>query len=256
MAAATLRYAVLLTSRAALKPGPLSAALAPVLKKPAVDLAPALRRCWGLVDLDAEEAFARAQAEALTAKGLPALAVPAALVEEVPAAEAVTALPHPPRTPTLAAAATFTRRQTKTVKEEQGPSTGERALGIGITLATGLPPSLFGVGGKKLVEKTVEQSDQVSYLEIYAGAPSRRLRLEAGDFDYSCLGPAMGFDAFGNFKKLVQGLSESGARLNGGAKALLAGQPQRALGYEGLEDLEREARWLFTLAALGKDPDA
>jgi hypothetical protein len=249
-----LRYAVLLTSRESLKPGLLAAALAPVLKQPAVDLAPRLRRCWGFVELDADEAAARAQVEALVARGLPALAVPRSLIEDVPAAEAVGALPEAPHPVRLVAAASFTRRQTRTVKEEQGPSTGERALGIGITLATGLPPSLFGVGGKKQVDKTVESSDLVTFLEVYAGAPARRLRVDSQDFDYSCLGPAMGYDTAGNFKKLVEQLSAGGARLTVGARALLAGQPARALGYEGLEDLEREARWLFTLAALGKDP--
>jgi hypothetical protein len=246
-----LRYAVLLASRDAFKPAALAQALAPVLKRPAVDLAPVLRRCWGLVELDAEEASAKLQAQALSAAGLAALAVPATLVEDLPAVEKAQGLSLPSPV-ALVAAAAFTQRSSRTVKTEEGPSTGQRALGLGITLATGLPPSLFGVGGKKEVEKTVESSELVYFADAYAGSPLRRFRLDAQGFDYSCLGEQKGYDAPGNFRKALQALAGGAKKLNAGAVGLLAGQPVRQLGYESLADLEREARWLLTLAALGK----
>lgn len=246
-----LRYAVVLASRDAFKPAALAQALAPVLKRPAVDLAPVMRRSWGLVELDADEASAKQQAAALSAAGLPALAVPSNLVEDLPAAEKLQGLSVPAPT-TLIAAAAFTQRSARTVKTEEGPSTGERALGLGITLATGLPPSLFGVGGKKQVEKTVESSELLYYAEAYAGSPLRRFRLDAQDFDYSCLGEQKGYDAPGNFRKALQALAGGARTLNAGVEGLLSGRPVRQLGYESLADLEREARWLLTLAALGK----
>jgi hypothetical protein len=246
-----LRYAVVLTRREALKPAALAQALAPVLKRPAVDLAPAMRRCWGLVELDADEASAREQAAALEAAGFPALAVPANLVEDLPAGEKLTTL-SPAGPVALLAAAAFTRRDARVVKVEEGPSTGQRALGLGITLATGLPPSLFGVGGKKEVEKKVESSELYYYADLYAGSPVRRLRVDAQDFDFSLLGERKGFDAPGNFRKVLETLRPGAARLNTGAEGLLAGKPVRELGYETVADLEREARWLLTLGALGK----
>lgn len=246
-----LRYAVVLTSQDSLKPAALANALAPVLKRPSMDLAKPMRHCWGLIALDVDEASARAQAEALGKAGLPAMAVPATLVEDLPPAEKLTALSLA-QPVALVTAGAFTERSSKTIKVEEGPSSGERALGIGISLATGLPPSLFGIGGTKEVEKRVESSELLYFAEAYAGAPLRRFRMDAHDFDYSVLGERKGFDTPGNFRKVLESLASGAKRLNGGAKGLLSGQPVRQLGYETLADLEREARWLLTLSALGK----
>lgn len=246
-----LRYAVLLASQEALKPGPLAQALAPVLKCPAMDLASPMRRCFGLVAVDVEEASARAQAQALDKAGLPALAVPVNLLEDLPRAEPLAGLSLP-QPVALVVAGAFTERSSKTVKTEEEAGSGERALAIGITLATGLPPSLFGVGGKKEVERRIEKSELLFYADVYAGKPLRRLRLDAQDFDYSVLGERKGYDAPGNFRKVLESVCSGAARLGTGAKGLLVGQPIRQLGYETIADMEREARWLLTLTALGK----
>lgn len=247
---AELRYAVVLTGELP-SAAALSKALAPALGRPAVDLAPALRRCRGLVDLDASEASARLQVGALTSAGIPALALPASLIEDLPPAEPLASLglPRPVR---LVAAAAFTQRSARTVVVDEGPSAGKRALGLGLTMATGLPPSVFGAGGAKKVEKRVESSELLYFADVLAGAPLRRWRVDAHDFDFSCLGDRMGLDAAGNFRAVLKLLLEAGERSNAGARGLLSGVPVLQLGYESVEDLEREERWLLTLAALDK----
>jgi hypothetical protein len=251
MAEEALSYAVLLASPESLKPLELAQALAPVLQRPVVDLTTALRRCWGLVETNADEAKARAEAKALEAAGMPALAVPSKLLEDLPAAEPLTT-PSVPGPIALIAAGAFTQRNSRTVTVEQGPTAGQRALGIGITLATGLPPSLFGVGGKKKVEKRIESSELLYFADVYAGTPLRRWRLDYQRFDYSCLGEQKGYDTTGNFRKVLQQLSAGAAKLNVGARGILNGTPVRTMGYDSIEDLEREARWHLTLAALGR----
>ena len=208
-----------------------------------------MRRCWGIVEQDADEPGARREAQALCAAGLPALAVPANLIEELPAAQVVRALGVDSGPAKLLAAAAFTQRQSRVVRVEEGPGAGRRALQLGLSMATGMPLNLFG-GGKKEVEKTLSSSELLFYLDVYLSEPPRRLRVNAQDFDFSCLGERKGYDAAGNFRRLLESKAPLAAALNVGARGLLDGRPVRELGYESLDDLEREARWLLTLIAL------
>lgn len=240
-----LRYAVVLTDVSALRPAAIAKALAPLKNLPMQDLLVPLRGCWGVVTADAEEAQARLEAEALRAAGIPALAIPISLIEELPEAEPPGALGDVK--PRLLAAAVFKVKSVRRVKEQQGPDIKDQALKLGLALATGLP---IGLGGKKEVERSVESSELVYFLDVYFGAPVRRWRVDAQDFDYSVLGERMGYDAAGNFRRLLELLAPRSAALNRGAEGLLSGRPVRELGYEGLADLEREARWLLTLSAL------
>ena len=249
MSDAELRYAVVLQEPAP-KTAALAQAMAAIKKQPLHDLMAPMRRAWGLLELDLDEAAARALAAALGERGVAALPLPASLVEELPPAEPARALEEKPPAPLLLAAAVFRATTTRRVKEEQGPGVGERALKLGLSLATGLPLGLMGGGGKRTVEKSLQTSELVYYLDIYAGAPLRRRRIDFQDFDYSCLGQRKGYDAPGNFRRLLEKLSPSAKRLNAGARGLLDGAPVREFGYDGLEDLDREARWLLTLEAL------
>ncbi|MDE2038639.1 MAG: hypothetical protein KGJ45_01325 [Elusimicrobia bacterium] len=243
-----LRYCVLLKGALG-DPAALARALAPVRGCPEVDLVGPMRRCWGLVAVDIEEGQARREESALLAASIAAAAIPANLVEELPAVEQVRSLRLDLAPVKLLAAAAFVERRSRVVREEEGPGSGKRALQIGLSLATGMPVGLFG-GGKKVVEKTISSSDLLYYLDLYVGQPPRRLRVAAHAFDFSCLGQRKGYDAPGNFKRLLQAFEERAAGLNAGARGLLEGRPVRQMGYESLKDLEREARWLLTLAAL------
>ena len=169
-------------------------------------------------------------------------------------AEGLVCDPEPGRAPwsrvAILGVAGFTQKTVRKVKVEEGPGLGRKALNLGITLATGMPVGLGG--GKKEVEKTVESSDLVFYLDLILADPPRRLRIDAQDFDYSCLGARKSYSALINFRQLVQDLADRApkARRNWGAQVLLDCRPVREMGYESLEDLERECRWLATLQAL------
>ena len=55
----------------------------------------------------------------------------------------------------------------------------------------------------------------------------------------------------GNFKVLVSDFVQEAPQAwrNHGTRVLLENKPLQTMGYESLEDLERESRWLLTLVA-------
>ena len=248
MAEESLRYAVIVADGELPAASVLAKAIAPARRVPVQDLLLPMRQCWGLVALDAEEAPAKEEARRLGESGVRALAIPANLVEEAPAAELVYEFESRPSPVRLVAAAVFRQTVRKVVAQESGPTAAERALKIGLSMATGIP---LGMGGAKKVErKVVESGDLVYWLDVYSGAPLRRYRLAAHDFDFSCLGERMGFDAPGNFRRVLEWLAPDARALNRGARGILNGTPVRELGYESLADLDREGRWLLTLQEL------
>lgn len=267
---APLSYCVLLRGLdASPSAAELAEALAAVSGAPKFDLMAKARRCLGVVDSGLAQEKAQALVEELKKRGIEGLAVPVSLLEDAPAADPCGALrlgpeglagksaagewgPAIPWTAVAAVcAAVFKRVERRTVKSEEGPDIKQRALSIGLGLATGIPIG-FG-GGKKVVEKTVETSDLVYYLDLLIDSPARRLRVDAQDFDFSCLGARMGLGAAGNFRRLLVELAEKAPKAwrNRGARTLLAGEPLARLGYESLDDLGAEGRWLWTLRRLG-----
>jgi hypothetical protein len=139
-------------------------------------------------------------------------------------------------------------RSSKTVTEAAPMEMGEKAVRLGLTMATGIPM----MGSKKEVKRVVETRDRALTLDILFLGPARRLRIEAGNFDYSLLGPKMGYGAEANFSALLAELAARapGALRGKGTRALLARRPAGESRYESLDDLEREERWLLTLASL------
>lgn len=245
------RYAVLVESQDDLKVPVVAEALAAWKGVPVADAIIAARRCWGLSVESEEKPAADKLAGLLQSRGVGALAVPSSLLEELPAVEPIRSLASAPSKSTvLIAAAGFKKTTTREVKTTEGPSPTQRALKIGLAIA-GVPT--FG-GGSREVVKRVEESDLVFYADVVLSDPPLRLRVDAQDFDYSCLGARKGYDALGNFRTLlmVVGDAAPAAVKNKGCRYLLDGKPVRETGYEGLADLEREERWLLTLRALGK----
>jgi hypothetical protein len=247
-----LRYAALIEKPDDFKVGPVSSALAAWKKVPAADMLLPARHSWGIL----AEGEAQPAAEALVAElgrhGAAAFSVPTNLIEEPPAVSTAAEFAAAPggRLVLLAAAA-FKRTTSKTVKSMEGPSASERAVRIGL-MAAGLPIGLGG--GQREVVKTVEESDLVFYADLILKDPVERLRVDARAFDYSFLGARKDFNTTGNFRILLSVLAEAAPRalLNRGCRYLREGKPVREMGYEGLEDLDREERWLLTLAALKK----
>ena len=65
----------------------------------------------------------------------------------------------------------------------------------------------------------------------------------------------MAYNVLANFRTLACELARraGSAMKTRGVGILMAGEPITAMGYESLDELDRESRWLLTLALL-KDP--
>src|SRR5207237_9314160 len=86
----------------------------------------------------------------------------------------------------------------------EGPGAGDRALNMGILLATGLP---IKVGKKeRVVEKTVESTDLVFFVDLVFKDPALRLRVDAQNFDFSCLKERKLYNVLGNLRLFVADL--------------------------------------------------
>jgi hypothetical protein len=240
--------------------------LAKRAKAPALDFVGPARRNWGLVAASLPAAEAEALAAELAAAGQPALAAPSSLIEEPPppllAAKAELSgdgfdlvsgrggeSPERLSWTRLAAlcAAAIEVKSVITVTEKAEMGAGEKAARIGLSLATGLPM----MGSKREAKRTIEAKDRELTVDLLFLGPARRVRIDARAFDYSLLGAQMGYTAEANFLALVTELAARapGALRGKGTRALLGKRPGESL-YESLEDLEREERWLGTLAAL------
>ncbi|MDE2140957.1 MAG: hypothetical protein KGL74_13480 [Elusimicrobia bacterium] len=260
-------HAVLVRGSAQFSPSAVAGVLAKRAKAPALDFVAPVRRAWGVVAeaLPAPEAVSLA-AE-LTAAGQAAVAVPASLMETPPApvfvskaelsadgfdlvAGRANAAPERLSWSRLAAvcAAAIEERSSKTITETTQVEMGEQAVRLGLTMATGIPL----MKSATQTQRVVETRDRALALDLLFLEPARRLRVDARAFDFSLLGPKMGYGAEANFLALIQELaSRAPAALRGkGTRALLAKRPAGESLYESFDDLAREERWLLTLAAL------
>lgn len=267
MSEAPLKYAVLISEPGHLKPVEIAKVLAVFRRVPVQDVVPAARKSWGILEENLEDGTAREMADSLKAAGLGAIALPQGLMEDLPSAQAVSKMPFsteglfPELVPgqleripwerlALIAAVGFKEKVVRRIKVQEGPGLARKALDLGMRLATGFAVGLGG--GKREVEKTVESSDLVFYLDLILKDSPQRLRIDAQDFDFSCLRGRMAYNVASNFKILVAELAQHapGATRNRGAQVLLDGKPLREMGYESLAELERESRWLLTLRAV------
>ena len=260
-------HAVLVRSPEKFLPTAVASVLAKRAKAPVLDYVAAARRAWGLIAESLPAADAEALAADLTAAGQTALAAPSSLLETPPTPiqvakaelsgdgfDVVSARANEPperlswtRLAALCAAG-LEVRTTTTVTETVQMAAGEKAVRLGLTMATGIPM----MGSKKEVKRVVETRDRALMLDLLFLGPARRLRIDARAFDYSLLGPKMGYGAEANFHALLEELSARapGALRNKGTRAMLARRPAGESRYESLDELEREERWLLTLASL------
>lgn len=260
-------HAVLVRSPEKFLPTAIASVLAKRAKAPALDFVAPVRRSWGVISEALPAADADALAAELTAAGQASLAAPSSLLEAPPPPVLVAkaelsgdgfdvvsgranAAPERLSWTRLSAlcAGGLVVRTTRTVTESSPMELGEKAVRLGLTMATGIPL----MGSKKEVKRVVETTDRALILDLLFLGPSRRLRVDARAFDYSLLGPRMGYGAEVNFHALLSELSARapGALRGKGTRALLARRPAGESQYESLDDLEREERWLLTLASL------
>ena len=259
-------HAVLVRSPEVFSPVVVAGVLARRARAPALDFVPPARRAWGVAAEALPAADAEALAAELTAAGQTALAAPTSLLETLPAPVQVVkaefsgdgfdvvagregVVPERLSWARLAAlcAASVETRSTMTVTEG-GQEMGERMLRLGLSMATGLPM----MKSKSETKRVVESRDRSLTLDLLFLEPAKRLRVDAKHFDYALLGPKMTYGAETNFVALLEEFAARAPNaLRGkGFRGLLAHRPAAECGYESLEDLQREERWLLTLAAL------
>jgi hypothetical protein len=243
------RFIVLQRDRHEHDPMKLAKALAENRGTPVQDQVAAARGAWGIVTEELPESEAKALATALGSSGIPCAVGPTtAVVELSPVEPASTARDLPSAPPALIAVAGIEGTTTTKTTKPKGRSGVQKAASAAILLTTGLPIKVGGRKGK--VETTRDERTLSFHADLHYRDPSRRLRIDASHFDFSFLGERMLYQAQGNLKLLVAQLvaRTPEAWLNHGARVLLEGRPVRTMGYRSLEDLDREARWLLTLA--------
>jgi hypothetical protein len=228
-----------------------------------VDAQRAARHAWGLLADNLSEEDARSALAAATAHGLAAVVLaenPAPLPDPVPVTALrwmESALAWTSGVPPVSMAPVEGSRVrllsfaclrhdslvTQITKEEA--SGARRLAGLGIMLTTGIP---VGMGGNKEVSRTVSSTEWVIFLDVFAG--DVRWRVKPERFDFSALGAGKVAGGPANTRHLLEELRARapGALLNRGARALLQGQPLAGAGYDDLEDVEKENRWLLALA--------
>ena len=262
-----LSYAVLLAEPERRDPGAVAKALAAHRGIPFQDAARLAKGTWGIAGEELSEEEARKLVERLGEAGLKGLALPANLLVELPAprpaakaeleGEGLRAFLGPGEAAlvpwsrlALIAAAGLQQTSVKTVAVKEGPTAAQQMANLGIMMATGLP---IKVGGKEnVVQKKLETSELVFFLDLYFGEPASRVRIDAQGFDYSCLKERMTHHVLGNFKTLALEISSRApaAWASRGLDVLRKGLPVSTMGYGSLADLDRESRWLLTLRSL------
>lgn len=123
-------------------------------------------------------------------------------------------------------------------------------------IAAGFRPSSDGSSLAELVPSrairllAAASIEKALIIDVILESPLRRLRVNAERFDFRCLGGRMNYDARNNVRELVRSLSKlSPAALRArGAELLVRDHRSEPLGYDSVEDLEREERWLLTIA--------
>lgn len=260
-----VRYAVLLRKPEQLDFHALAAVLARRRGCPVLDAMHEARACWGILGEGQDEAAAKKEAAALTEAGFDALALPQSLLEDpAPAVSVVkgelgaeeasfsTAAGEavPAGNTVLLCAAIIKRTVTQTVMVRKESSMGQKAMQMGLLMATGLPIKM--PGASKEESKTIASSELTGILDIVLEKPARRLRVLSEGFDYSCLKGDKTYDTLTNLRALGRRLAalRPQAARNRGLRFILDSRPQRDMGYEALKDLERECRWLLTLQAI------
>ncbi len=151
----------------------------------------------------------------------------------------------------LIAAAGFETITQTSKKIEQGLSIAQKAANIGFMMATGLPIPI--AGKKQEATHTERRTEIMFYLDLYESPPLKHWRIDAQDFNYSCLKERKAYNVFMNFRTLTSMLARQApqALKNTGARLLAQGENLTSAGYAAFSDLDKESRWLLTAKLKG-----
>ncbi len=125
--------------------------------------------------------------------------------------------------------------------------TGAMLLGMGIFLATGIPPGLLGGGNKKKKkeEKPVKSTRTITFARVVTTA-GEQFALSPEHFDFSGLGAKKQLNTASNFRVLLGELAGlTSAKVNRGACLLLDNRSLSFANYSGPHDFETELLWLM-----------
>ncbi|MEI6083946.1 MAG: hypothetical protein WCS70_06555 [Verrucomicrobiota bacterium] len=138
------------------------------------------------------------------------------------------------------------------VRREAGgkeTSTGEMLIGLGVFMATGIPPGLFG--GKKVEKQAVKAKRWLTFGRLVT-RQGEQFAFSLDHFNFAGLGDKKQLQAIANFRVFIAELQQrSPARLNYGAQLMLANQAVSLANYTSLMDFETELLWLFNVQATG-----
>jgi hypothetical protein len=126
---------------------------------------------------------------------------------------------------------------TKKVRQIEKPNMVEKAIRMGIMITTAIP---IGTGKNKEVIKEVKEIDVELYLDLIFKNKTR-IRINANDFDFSCLKEEKELSSMINFKRLCFRLKDySQAYKNSAFYDLMEGKLTTTLKYDNISDLEKE----------------
>ncbi|MEW5950659.1 MAG: hypothetical protein AB1637_02060 [Elusimicrobiota bacterium] len=131
----------------------------------------------------------------------------------------------------------------KVIKEKQGPQAAEKAIRLGIMMATGLP---IGLGKNKEISREIKKRETYLYLDLIF-SDNVRIRINSENFDFSCLKEEKGYSSQINFKNFCLKIAQKAEKTwkNTAIFDLLEGALSPTLKYETLSDLEKEEKRLL-----------
>ena len=124
---------------------------------------------------------------------------------------------------------------------------GTMLLGVGVFLATGIPPGLLGGGGKKKKKeaKPEKSTRTITFGRIITGA-GEQFTFSPDHFDFWGLAEKKQLNTAANFRVLLGELARlTSAKVNFGARLLLENRSLTFANYSGPHDFETELLWLM-----------
>jgi hypothetical protein len=130
----------------------------------------------------------------------------------------------------------------------KGPGVGKMMMGLGVFLVTGIPLGLFG--GKKQEVKPVKSNRWLIFGTIIT-RQGEQFALALDHFSFAGLGTKKQLQGIVNFRTLLGELQQhSSARLNYGARLVVAGRSLSQANYASLTDYETELLWMYNASLL------
>lgn len=258
-------YAVVVATADQINIPAIGQALAAYKKIPITDATHDARVCWGVIAENLSEAEAEKLIGYLKESKVPAVRLDQSRLNPLPQkiellhsewteqglqGTDVTRQTHRILWPDISviSAAGISTTTSKTVTEKQGPTNTQKALSIGLTLATGGIPINLGPKKKTIVKK-VSATELNFFLTLVSAVPPFHVRVYADGINFSHLKDRKLYNVMGNFKIFLADIVSRApqAQKSKGTRILLANQAVNTMGYESEADVEREVMWLRAL---------